>query len=82
VTWRDKAKPIIARVLVENEGKTEAEIRAALRLAYPFGPREMFPYKIWCDEIRVQMGKKPIKTIQKCEQKQAESSPGQKEMFE
>jgi hypothetical protein len=73
VTWRDKAKPIIARVLVENEGKTEAEIRAALRLAYPFGPREMFPYKIWCDEI---------KTIQKCEQKQAESSPGQKEMFE
>jgi hypothetical protein len=54
-TWRDCARPIIARVLKENEGKTEKEIRAALREAYPWGELAHHPYKIWCDEIHVQM---------------------------
>ena len=36
-TWRDSTRPIIAAVLKENEGKTDKEIRAALREAYPWG---------------------------------------------
>lgn len=57
-TWRDSAKPIIAEVIKENTGKTEKEIRKALREAYPYGERALHPYKIWCDEIKVQLGKK------------------------
>ena len=52
--WRHHAAPIIARVLEETKGKPDKEIRAALRTAYPFGPRKHHPYRIWCDEIRVQ----------------------------
>ena len=59
--WRSKARPIIATVLAANAGKDERTIRRALRVAYPFGPRLHHPYKIWCDEIRIQRGRKKIK---------------------
>lgn len=55
--WRKRAAPIIAGVLSANTGKSEAEIRIALRDAYPFGPRKYHPYKIWLDEIKRQTGK-------------------------
>lgn len=60
MTWRDKARPVIERVLRETVGKPEKEIRAALRDAYPFGERQYHPYKVWLDEIRRQRtGAKP-----------------------
>jgi len=43
-TWRDRARPIIQRVLKNTAGQPENVIRAALRDAYPFGPREYYPY--------------------------------------
>jgi len=58
--WRRAAAPIIARVLAENAGRPEAEVRAALRAAYPFGPREHHPYRIWLDEIRIQTGRRQL----------------------
>jgi hypothetical protein len=58
VTWRDHARPIIARVLSATSGLPEKDIRKALRDAYPYGERAMHPYKIWCDEIRRQRGLK------------------------
>lgn len=57
-TWRDVARPIIYQVLQQTKGKTEKEIKAALKLAYPFGQRAMHPYKIWLDEIKTQGGLK------------------------
>ena len=57
-TWRDIAKPIIAKVLYENAGCSEKQIRKALREAYPFGERAMWPYKVWLDEIKRQTGEK------------------------
>lgn len=57
--WRDQAAPIIERVLKEMAGKPEKEIRKALHDAYPFGPREYHPYKIWLDEIKKQRGGRP-----------------------
>lgn len=57
-SWRNKAAPIIEKVLTETSGKTEAEIRAALKDAYPFNERKYHPYKIWLDEIKRQRGKK------------------------
>jgi len=56
-SWRDNARPLIARILKETEGKSEREIRKALRDGYPWGPRAMHPYKIWCDEVRRQRGR-------------------------
>ena len=58
--WRRIAAPIIARVLAECAGRPDSEIRAALRAAYPFGPREHHPYKIWLDEIRIQTGRRKL----------------------
>lgn len=58
--WRSLAAPIIAKVVAETKGKTDAEIRAALRAAYPFGTREHHPYRIWLDEIRIQTGRRRI----------------------
>jgi hypothetical protein len=57
-TWRDSARPIIAQVLMDTTGLSEKEIRSALREAYPWGERKYHPYKIWCDEIKVQRGKR------------------------
>lgn len=54
MTWREHCRPIITKVLVDNKGKSEREIRKALRDSYPYGQRAMHPYKIWCDEIKIQ----------------------------
>lgn len=58
---------MIARVITDNPGVAEKELRKLLREAYPFGPMQFHPYKIWLDEINVQLGKKkdtsrPLKT--------------------
>lgn len=62
-TWRDVARPIIEKVLKECKGMDEEIVRGELRRAYPFGARRCFPYKVWLDEIKIQMGKKkrPVK---------------------
>lgn len=60
--WRTRCRPIIAEVLQETQGKSEKEIRKALTDAYPFGAREHHPYKIWCDEIKIQRGKRRFGT--------------------
>jgi hypothetical protein len=63
MTWRDSCRPLIAKTIKENEGKSLKEIKKALREVYPWGQRAMHPYKIWCDEVKVQLGlkKKKIK---------------------
>jgi len=65
-TWREIAAPIIYRVIREVGQKDEKALRKALREAYPFGEREMWPYKVWLDEIRRQTGKRkpPRKVIE------------------
>ena len=55
-TWRDVARPIIASVLAQEGTEDRKRLRKALREAYPFGERKYHPYKIWCHEIRVQLG--------------------------
>lgn len=76
-SWRDGCRPIIAKVIAAVGTEDRKALRAALREAYPYGQRRYWPYKIWCDEIRRQLGDKrplgerePIKPI-----------PGQKELF-
>ena len=59
MTWREHCRPIIAKVLADNKGKSEKEIKKELQESYPFGERKHHPYKIWCDEIKRQKGIKP-----------------------
>ena len=64
MTWRDEARPIIAAVIAKHPSADTNSLRKALRDAFPWGSRELYPYKIWCDEVRVQLGlkkKKPAK---------------------
>ena len=56
--WRQAAAPVIARVIAEVGTGDMRALRNALREAYPFGPYEYHPLKIWCDEINAQLGKK------------------------
>lgn len=75
-TWRHIARPIISQVIAANKCNNEKEIRKALREAYPFGKRKYHPYKIWCDEINVQLGKR------KFGEKKAKPDPNQTNMFD
>ncbi len=61
-TWRDAARPIIAKVIADNHDKTEKEIRRALRKAWPWGQRKRHPYEVWLDEIKRQL--KEWRTLQ------------------
>ena len=61
--WREKARKVINKVMIETKGQDEKTVRKALSDAYPFGPRQYHPYKIWLDEIAVQMGTKKQKNI-------------------
>lgn len=60
--WREKAAPIIRRVIAENAGQPMQAVRKALHNAYPFGPRQYHPYKIWLDECQKQLGTKKKKS--------------------
>lgn len=48
--WRFTARGIISRVILENKGLGEKELRALIKDAYPFGARKYHPYKIWLSE--------------------------------
>lgn len=54
-SWRDTAAPIIARVIAEIGTADPRALRRALREAYPWGQRSLWPYKVWRDEIRRQL---------------------------
>ena len=53
-------RPIIARVIAEHGSPDiSPELRRKLRAAWRWGPRKMLPYKVWCDEIARQTGRRP-----------------------
>lgn len=84
-SYRDECRPIIARVLEATAGQAESEIRKALRDAYPFGVRQYWPYKVWCNEIRVQRGLAKFgkdKAAATRQHKRAAPADGQMEMPE
>lgn len=57
-SWRDRAAPIIRKVILDVGREDEKKLRKALHDAYPFGERDYTPYKIWLDEIKRQVGTK------------------------
>ena len=55
-SWRSRFAPRIARVIAEVGRADQKALRRALRDAYPAGERRYWPYKVWCDEVRRQLG--------------------------
>ena len=60
-TWGDRCRVVAATVAEETRGWPERERRRAFSEAYPFGPKEHFPYKAWRQEVRRALGIKPAK---------------------
>ena len=58
MTRREFYMPIIAKIIADVGKSDMAKLRKALREGFPYPPRSMHPYKIWLDEIRVQLGTK------------------------
>ena len=75
--WRNIAAPIIAEVIERVGRENEKALKTALREAYPWGQRKYHPYKIWCSEIRIQLGK-PKSKKERCKSNDCED---QMEMF-
>lgn len=51
--WSAIARQTVAEAAkTVPEGATFKERRAIISAAYPFGPREMWPYKAWCKAVR------------------------------
>ena len=59
--WREQARKVILAVLADNPGLEKQELRARINAAYPFEVRQYHPYRIWLDEVKVQLGEKAPK---------------------
>jgi len=82
ITWRSRSAVIIAGVIKATGYDDLKALRKALHDAYPFGPRKMHPYKIWCDEIKIQRGlKKRKKKGGRKKFEQVECDPNQTSLF-
>lgn len=56
--WSDAAREVIGQVHASLPPEaTYAERKKALYEAYPFGPRQYFPYKAWCKEQRAYLAR-------------------------
>ena len=79
MSWREHARPIIAAVIARVGTDDMKALRAALKEAYPYGPRQYYPYKTWCHEIRVQLGLVTMWSRQR--EKAKQPCEGQQELF-
>lgn len=62
--WREYSAQVIARVVADNPGLPEPELRKKISAAYPFGQRQHHPYKMWLSAVNRYFGaeKKHIKS--------------------
>ncbi len=60
LSWRQRARAIIAAALVGTEGLSRKEVRRRIREAYAQYPHPMsgFPYKVWLEERRFALGER------------------------
>lgn len=75
VSWREIARQIITRTLTQTAGRSETEIRKALKEAYPFEKIKFAEYVVWLNEIHLlRKGIKPVN-------KQREENKNQRKLF-
>jgi hypothetical protein len=84
MTWRETLRPIILDVIrklgpprrMTSQFRRRAE--AALFVAYPYRKRSGRQYRIWRDEIRIQLGLRPRRPRTSS---QPSDSRGQRHLF-
>jgi hypothetical protein len=82
MSWQQYSAPIIKRVIEQCGTEDMKLLRKKLHEAYPFGERKYHPYKIWCDEIRRQLGlKRPTSKKRKAAALNAGDHPQQMSLF-
>ena len=54
--WRNRCRPIVAKVLDETGRSNTPALRKKLREAYPFARRKGWAYQCWLNEIKAQLG--------------------------
>jgi len=56
--WRKRAAAVVAEAIKTGEAKglEGPALRQHVSRAYPFGPRENYPYKVWLSEVNRQLG--------------------------
>lgn len=79
--WRRAAREAIRNAIAESAGKSDQEIRKAIRDAYPFGERKYHPYKIWLDEVNIQTGKKKVNPYRQRVKKPVPADPKQERLM-
>lgn len=63
--WRNHSEQVIARVVAENSGLPEPELRKKISAAYPFGQRKYHPYAIWLSAVNRYFGTEKKRTMRK-----------------
>lgn len=60
VSWRDRARPVVSEAIRtgREKGLEGKDLKGWVHGAYPFGERAMHPYKVWCDEVKKQLGER------------------------
>ena len=77
-TWRQYLAPLVEAVILEVGTDDMPKLRKALREAFPAPPRKRYPYRVWLDEINVQLGVKARRDAKKT--REALVAAGQMEM--
>lgn len=54
--WRAESARIIVEVRKKHPDAGGAALMDLLRAAYPFGPKQYWPYRVWRSEVRYQLG--------------------------
>lgn len=87
-TWRATIRPIVAELveMVAACNMDERDAAREFREAWRWGPRRNWPYRVWRDEIALQLGRTrgritPRRATAWLRQRQAEAA-GQIRMFE
>lgn len=53
MSWSESADRVLAEVFAAlPKDATDADVKRAVRDAYPFGPREYWPYTVWLQRVK------------------------------
>lgn len=66
MTWRESAIRVIEKVIDQYGTTDPKELKKKLFEAYPFGQREHYPYKVWCEEVKKRIAiynQRPVNTV-------------------
>jgi hypothetical protein len=82
MTWREHISPMIEKTIAHcrAKGLDMKATRRALREANPYRDGPHWPYRIWCDEVRCQLGLKPRKSTSPRQAKTAKEQADPKQM--